>query len=101
MSRRSFLRSSAALLTAAGADWLLTGAAPAPRGPHEEEPAPFDFARLKGLARTRGAQAYVAPAKRLPPAIAALDWDHWQAIRFRDERSLWADEGLRFQVRFA
>jgi glucans biosynthesis protein len=101
MSRRSFLRSSAALLTVAGAEWLLTGAADPPRGPKEDAPAPFDYARLKGLARTRAAQAYAAPAKRLPPAVAALDWDHWQAIRFRDERSLWADDGLRFQVRFA
>ena len=101
MSRRSFLRSSAALLTVAGADWLLTGAAAPARGPSETAAAPFDYARLKGLARTRAAQPYVASAKRLPPAIAGLDWDHWQAIRFRDERSLWVDEGLRFQVRFA
>jgi glucans biosynthesis protein len=101
MSRRRFLHSSAALLTVAGADWLLAGAAAPARGPHEEAPAPFDYARLKGLARARAAQPYVAPAKRLPPAIAALDWDHWQAISFREERSLWAGEGLRFQVRFA
>ena len=101
MSRREFLRSSAALLTAAGTEWLLTGAAAPARGPPEQEPAPFDYARLKGLARTRAAQGYVAPAKRLPPAVAALDWDHWQAIRFREERALWAGEGLRFQVQFA
>src|SRR6516164_975492 len=101
MSRRRFLHSSAALLTLAGAEWLLTGAAAPARGPQEDAPAPFDYARLKGLARARAAQAYVAPAKRLPPAIAALDWDHWQAIRFRDDRSLWVDENLRFQVRFA
>jgi len=101
MSRRGFLRSSAALLTVAGAEWLLTGAAAPARGPPEQEPAPFDYARLKGLARTRAAQGYVAPAKRLPPAVAALDWDHWQAIRFREERALWAGEGLRFQVQFA
>jgi periplasmic glucans biosynthesis protein len=101
MSRRQFLRSGAALFTVAGADWLLSGAAAPVRAPHEDAPAPFDYARLKGLARARAAQAYVAPAKRLPPAIAALDWDHWQAIRFREERSLWAGEGLRFQVRFA
>jgi len=101
MSRRSFLRSSAALLTVAGADWLLTGAAAPARGPGEGASAPFDYAHLKGLARTRAAQPYVASAKRLPPAIAGLDWDHWQAIRFRDERSLWVEEGLRFQVRFA
>ena len=101
MSRRNFLRSSAALLTVAGADWLLTGAAAPARGPGEGAAAPFDYAHLKGLARTRAAQPYVAAAKRLPPAVAGLDWDHWQAIRFRDERSLWVDEGLRFQVRFA
>ncbi|HEV3181749.1 MAG TPA: glucan biosynthesis protein D [Steroidobacteraceae bacterium] len=101
MSRRRFLRSSAALLTVAGADWLLTGAADPARGPQEEAPAPFDYARLKGLARARAAQAYAAPAKRLPPSIATLDWDHWQAIRFREERALWAGEGLRLQVQFA
>jgi len=101
MSRRGFLRSSAALLTVAGAEWLLTGAAAAPSGPQEQAPAPFDYARLKGLARTRAAQGYVAAAKRLPPSVAALDWDHWQAIRYREERALWAGEGLRFQVQFA
>jgi glucans biosynthesis protein len=103
MSRRHFLRSSAALLTVASAEWLLTGAAPAPAvsAPKQGPATPFDYARLKGLARTRAAQAYVAPPHRLPPAIAALDWDHWQAIRFRDERSLWAGQGLRFQIRFA
>jgi periplasmic glucans biosynthesis protein len=101
MSRRSFLRSSAALLTVAGADWLLSGAAAPAHGPSEGASVPFDYARLKGLARTRAAQPYVAAAKRLPPAVAGLDWDHWQAIRFRDERSLWVDEGVRFQVRFA
>ena len=102
MSRRGFLRSSAALLTVAGAEWLLTGAAAGTAaGPQEDAPAPFDYARLKGLARARAAQGYVAPARHLPPVIAALDWDHWQAIRYREERALWAGEGLRFQVQFA
>jgi glucans biosynthesis protein len=105
MQRRGFLRSGAGLLTAAAADWLLTGAsapgAAAPeRGPREGTATPFDYARLKGLARSRAAQAYVTPAHKLPAALAALDWDHWQAIRFRDERSLWVGDGLRFQVRF-
>ena len=99
MSRRQFLRSSAALFTVAGAEWLLSGAAAPAREPHEEAPTPFDYARLKGLARARAAQAYLAPVKHLPPAIAALDWDHWQAIRYREDRALWGGEGLRFQVR--
>jgi len=59
MSRRRFLRSSAALLTVAGADWLLTGAAAKAAGPQEGTPAPFDYARLKGLARARAAQSRV------------------------------------------
>ena len=96
MSRRTFLRSGAALLAASAARaWLPAEAAQATPA------SPFDYAHLKGLARARAAQRYVSEAARLPPALAALDWDHWQAIRFRDERSLWAHEGLRFQVRFA
>ncbi len=37
---------------------------------------------------------------RSPPAIAALTYDQWQSIRYRNEESLWADDHLRFQVRF-
>lgn len=96
MFRRRFLTSSAALLTVAAARGLWAGAEAQPPAA-----APFDFARLKGLARTRAAERYVRESPHLPPTLAALDWDHWQAIRFRDERSLWARDALRFQVRFA
>lgn len=101
MSRRRFLTSGAALLGAACAQSPLARAVAAAGGPYEAAGVPFDYARLKGLARTRAAQRYVPQNPHLPAAIAALDWDHWQAIRFRDERSLWAGEGVRFQVRFA
>ncbi|HEY7963021.1 MAG TPA: glucan biosynthesis protein D [Steroidobacteraceae bacterium] len=97
MSRRRFLRSSAALLTAASADWLLGGVAAAPAAAG----TPFDYARLKGSARALAGQRYAGNAPHLPAPLAALDWDHWEAIAFRDERSLWAGAGLRFQVRFA
>jgi len=97
MSRRRFLRSSAALLTAASADWLLGRAAT----PGADGATPFDYARLKGSARALATQRYTGPTQRLPAPLAALDWDHWQAIGFRDERSIWAGAGLRFQVRFA
>lgn len=63
-------------------------------------PQPFDYARLKGLARSMAAVAYQESSPQLPATIAHLNWDQWQAIRFRDERSLWAGEGLRFQARF-
>ncbi|MEF7613667.1 glucan biosynthesis protein D [Aquincola sp. MAHUQ-54] len=61
--------------------------------------APFDYARLKGRARQLSAAAYRAPANVLPPDIAALDWDQYQAIQFKADHALWADEALRFQVR--
>jgi glucans biosynthesis protein len=101
MSRRRFLRSSTALLTVACADWPWAPAQAPARTPQPPPSTPFDYARLKGMARTRATQPYPAATARLPAPIAALDWDHWQAIRFRDDRSPWAGEGLRFQVRFA
>ena len=100
MSRRRFLGSGAALLTVASSRMLLAHASTHPRT-REPPTEPFDYARLKGMARTLAGQPYRAPSTRLPPTISALDWDHWEAIRFRDDHSLWADRGLRFQVRFA
>ena len=103
MSRRRFLQTSAAALSMAAAEALLP-ASPAGRrvgvsrlGP----PQPFDYARLKGMARSRAAVAYAPPPQRLPASVAHLDWDHWEAIHYREERALWAAEGLRYQIRFA
>lgn len=61
---------------------------------------PFDYAQLKGMARTLGARAYQPAPAKLPPAVARLDWDHWEAIRYRPTHNLWAGEGLRYQVGF-
>ena len=108
MSRRRFLQSGAAL--AAGAlPWAPLLAAPAASGvpgaaatPLKRlgSAEPFDYARLKGLARSFAAAAYKPPNVVLPPPIAKLGWDQWQAIRFRDDHSLWGGDGLWFQARF-
>ena len=102
MSRRRFLRADAAALAmTAPWPWRLTGAeGQAGSIKLRGTPQPFDYARLKGLARTMAAKPYELPVDQLPPPIARLDWDQWQAIRFRDDHSLWASDGLRFQVRF-
>jgi glucans biosynthesis protein len=102
MSRRRFLQAGTAI--AAGAlPWArLLGAPSAPASPLKRLGAaePFDYARLKGLARSMATTAYKPPNAVLPAPIATLGWDQWQAIRFRDDHSLWAGDGGWFQARF-
>ena len=94
MQRRTLLRAGAALGTT-GALWPFADAAALlPLG----KPQRFDLAWLKGRARALAAAPYQAAQSRLPAPIAALDWDQYQAIRFRPEHALWADAKLRFQI---
>lgn len=51
-------------------------------------------------ARALAAQPYRAPAKVLPPDLAALTYDGHRDIRFKPERALWRREGLPFEVMF-
>ncbi len=103
MSRRRCLQGSvAALSVAAARAWLpAVGAPQAHAIKRLGAPQPFDYARLKGMARMLAGRPYARQSEALPSALARLDWDHWEAIRYRAERSLWAGEGLRYQVRFA
>jgi glucans biosynthesis protein len=105
-TRRKFLRSGvAAMSLAVPGSWVFRSAVAAggKAGALKQRgtPQPFDYARLKGVARTLADGPYKAPPDQLPPAIAQLDWDHWQSIRFREEHSLWAADGLRFRIQFA
>lgn len=111
MHRRHFLQTGTRWLSAAVLPlWLADGRAQttAPATPSAEValrhvgPAqPFDFAVLKGQARALAAAPFTGTRQALPASVAALDWDQWQSIRFRDDHSLWAGTGLRFQARFA
>ena len=94
MQRRSLLRAAAAL-AASNLLWPLAQAtALKPLG----KPQPFDLAWLKGQARTLAGRPYQQPTNKLPAAVAALNWDQYQAIRFKPEHALWADENLRFKL---
>ena len=94
MQRRSLLRTAAAL-AAGNLLWPLAQAtALKPLGKAQ----PFDLAWLKGQARALAGKPYQAPTRQLPGAIAALDWDQYQAIRFKPDHALWADEKLRFKL---
>lgn len=61
---------------------------------------PFDYAALKGQARALASRAYEPPKGELPPSVAALNWDQYQALRFRADHALWAGEKRRFQAQF-
>src|SRR5476649_2218084 len=100
MFRRRFLQTGAAL-AAAAMPWPAAMADDASRPSSFKRlgaAAPFDYARLKGLARSMATAAYQGPTAELPPAIARMSWDQWQSIRFRDDHSLWLADGLRFRV---
>lgn len=60
----------------------------------------FDYATLKGNARTLAASAYVEPVTVLPPALANVDYNHYQAIRYLPEHGLWHGEKRGLELRF-
>jgi periplasmic glucans biosynthesis protein len=99
--RRQLLQCAPALL-AAGLPWsaLLAHAAAAAAAQPLGKPQPFDFDWLIRRAHDVAGLPYRPPKTTLPPPIASLDWDRWQSIQFRPEKSLWADAKLRFQARF-
>ena len=99
MRRRDLLKASAVLalagfpvkeLFAAGAVDLQTLG----------KPEAFDYAWLKGQARTLASSAYRAPASHIPDKVRDLDWDQHQAITYKADHALWAKEHLRFQAKF-
>jgi glucans biosynthesis protein len=105
MDRRDMMQRAAAALCAAGVPFgaLVENAfaATPPLGLRRlGKPEPFDYAKLKGTARQLSTVAYKPRPDALPPAIAALNWDRWQSIRFRNEQALWAGDQLPFRVGF-
>ena len=61
---------------------------------------PFDYAWLKGHARTLAAQPYREVPSALPKAIKDLNWDEYQAISYRADHALWAGLRTRFHAKF-
>ena len=60
----------------------------------------FDYAWLKGQARTLAGQPYDEHVAVLPEAVRDLDYVHFQLIRFLPEHSLWHDQGRGLELRF-
>src|SRR6202041_4007083 len=112
MVRRREILKTAMVLAAgqlAGAD-LVDAAAPAAQAsaPQPASPAaagsgpakPFDYAWLKGHARFLAGNPHETPKEVVPAAIATLNYDQYQSLRFRTDHALWGDGGLYFRVQF-
>lgn len=100
MKRRDLIKASMALAAAGFTPTALLAAASSKDLKHFGSTEKFDYAWLKGQARTLSGKPYQAPTNHVPEPVSALDWDQYQAIRYRDDRALWAKDKLRFQVKF-
>lgn len=101
MDRRELLKSAGALALMGSPFLNCLNAFGKPVGLlHLGKPQPFDYAWLKGRARALAGEPYQAQTHAIPQEVARLDWDQYQAIRFRPDHALWAKERARFQIRF-
>lgn len=100
MRRRDFLKTSAAF-TAGVPLFNLFSAANAFAAPKLIGTAePFDYAWLKGHARSLAEAPYQAAVSHIPDKVKDLTWDQYQAIQFRPDHALWAQDHLRFRAEF-
>lgn len=100
MQRRDMLRGLVALAATGFPIPPLLAAARAPATKFIGESRPFDYAWLKGQARHLAGTAYQTATTKLPSDVEKLDWDQYQAIQYRADHALWAEERSRFQARF-
>lgn len=102
LHRRDFLRTAAAFFGAGfpGAGVLFSSVAEADEVKTIGAEQEFSYAWLKGHARSMAEQPYGVQANALPEQIAHLDWDQYQALQFKKDHALWADDELRFRAQF-
>jgi periplasmic glucans biosynthesis protein len=104
MKRRDLLKASAALAAAGFPATPLPAAAVTATATgklkHLGAAQAFDYAWLKGQARSQAGNPYQAPVSNIPDVVKNLDWDQYQAIQYRDDHALWDTDNLRFRARF-
>jgi len=79
----------------AAAGLLLTQAAPAAQT--IGKPQSFDYAWLKGHARTLAQQPYQSHEGEVPEQLESLSWDDYQQLRYDKEHALWRDSDALFR----
>ncbi|MET4026500.1 glucans biosynthesis protein [Marinobacter sp. MBR-99] len=98
MDRRRLLKFGLAL--AAGVPLSLSGTGRALASLAGSDGQDFSARWLREHARALAAKPYRAPQKPLPPRLQSLDWDQYQAIRYRPDQALWRHRDSAFQLQF-
>jgi len=87
------------LLTAALAGLLGARLSPfVPAARAQDTAAPFGFESVIAQARAAAAEPYSRPLMKMAPPFADLKYDAFRAIRFREDRRLFADGSRAFQM---
>jgi glucans biosynthesis protein len=60
----------------------------------------FGLEDVARRAQTLASEPYRKPSTSLPDEVGHLTYDQYRDIRFRPERALWRDAGLRFELTF-
>ncbi|WP_341676197.1 glucan biosynthesis protein D [Niveibacterium sp. SC-1] len=96
MNRRDWIKACSAVALLAASPW----AAAAERIKRIGKTQAFDYAWLKGEARSLAANPFDVPSEKLPQGLEKLDWDQYQAIRYRDAHALWDAPDSYFRAKF-
>lgn len=98
MDRRSLLK-SAMVLASYGLPLSALLGRPARAATTVGAAQPFSYAWLKGQARALASQPFQSHEGTLPESIRQLNWEDYQALQYRPEKSLWRDLDSPFQIR--
>jgi len=100
MQRRDLLKTAALTLAGLSASQLQAANQSSPALKTLGKAEKFDYAWLKGRARSLASKAFEAPLDKVPAKVKQLDWDQYQSIGYRDDHALWGADKLRFQAKF-
>ncbi len=67
---------------------------------HASQEGAFTFDWLIQEAQKRARQPFSPPDRNLPPALSGLNYDGYQAIRYKHEEALWGNRASQFWVEF-
>ncbi len=91
LNRRQFLTSFAALSTLSLFELEIFRAAPAAENMAFGEEIPFSFDDLQAQAKALAAGPYQSPVIKSQDVLETIDYDAYQKIRYRTDKTLWTD----------